>query len=238
MPDIYISNEKSKVKSQKSQPKAGPPLVEKPEDSGKSEPQQPEFDNHHRLPGHSHNPLSSFFRWPEKVAFETQEKDEKVVLLLRRHPITNVPWIVMTVILILAPTLLQFFPLLSFLPDRFQFVALFFWYLIVSAFVIESFLTWFFNVYIVTDERVVDVDFYNLIYKEVSDAKIDKIQDVTYNMGGVVRTLFNYGDVAIQTAGTVTNFQFEAVPGPAEVAKILQELRTEEEQEALEGRIR
>ena len=52
-----------------------------------------------------------------------------------------------------------------------------------------------FNVYIVTDERIIDIDFYNLIYKEVSDANIDKIQDVTYKMGGVVRTLFNYGDV-------------------------------------------
>ena len=40
------------------------------------------------------------------------------------------------------------------------------WYLISIAYFIESFLTWFFNVYFVTDERIIDVDFYNLIYKK------------------------------------------------------------------------
>ena len=93
---------------------------------------------------------------------------------------------------------------------------------------------WFFNVYIVTTERVVDVDFYNLIYKKVSDADLIKIQDVSYNQGGVLRTLLNYGDVNIQTAGEVTNFDFEAVPQPDRVAKILQDLRQDEEQETID----
>lgn len=219
MPDIYV--DKTKTQSAESVDVSSAQLTQ----------------NHH-LPGHTHNPLAAFFHWPDRVNFETQEKGEKVVLLLRKHPITNVPWFVIALILFLAPLLLQFFPLLAFLPERFQVVATLFWYLIVLAFILESFLTWFFNVYIVTDERVIDVDFYNLIYKEISDAKIDKIQDVTYRVGGVVRTLFNYGDVLIQTAGTVTNFDFIAVPQPAEVARILQELRTEEEIEALEGRAR
>ena len=70
------------------------------------------------------------------------------------------------------------------------------------------------------------------------DANIDKIQDVTYKMGGVIRTLFNYGDVMIQTASEVPNFDFLAVPYPDKVAKVLQDLRTEEQQEAIEGRVR
>ena len=106
------------------------------------------------------------------------------------------------------------------------------------AYILESFLTWFFNVYIVTDERIIDIDFYNLIYKEVSDANIDKIQDVTYKMGGVIRTLFNYGDVLIQTASEVPNFDFLAVPKPDMIARVLQDLRMEEQQELVEGRIR
>lgn len=212
MPDIYISDD--------------------------PEQEAPKTTDPHHVPGHSHNPFSAFFHFPDRVKFETQEKGEKVVLMLRKHAITNVPWILIAVLLALAPNVLAFFPLLDFLPLRFQIVALIFWYLIVTAFVLESFLTWFFNVYIVTDERVVDIDFNNLIYREVTDAKLDKIQDVTYTMGGVVRTVFNYGDVLIQTAGTVPSIEFEAVPNPAEVARILQELRTEEEQEQLEGRVR
>lgn len=227
MPDIYINKEnKTESKKQKAEMKTTP------------EADSVNPGKHHNITGHTHNPLASFFRWPDNVNFETQEKEEKVVLMLRKHPITNIPWIIVAIILLFAPNVLSFFPLLDFLPFRFQLIALFFWYLIVTAFIIEEALSWLFNVYILTDERVVDIDFYNLIYKEISDTKIDKIQDVTYNVGGVVRTLFNYGDVLIQTAGTVPNFEFQAVPNPAEVARILQEMRTEEEREQLEGRIR
>lgn len=188
--------------------------------------------------GHSHNPLSSFCYRPDKVKFETQDKHEKIVLLLRQHPLVNIPWMITAMFLCFAPSLLSFFPIFDFLPDRFQFIALLFWYLLVSAFVVESFLSWFFNIYILTDERIVDIDFYNLIYKEVSDAKIANIQEVNHSVGGVIGTLFNFGDIRIQTAGAVPTFDFLNVSDPARVVRIIGELRQEEEQEAVEGRAR
>jgi uncharacterized membrane protein YdbT with pleckstrin-like domain len=178
--------------------------------------------------------LASFNYYPTKVNFETQEDKEQVVLLLRQHPIVNVRWILITVLGIFAPIILSYFPILSFLPKNYQFIAVLGWYLLVVSYALQGFLYWFFNVYIVTTERVVDVDFYNLIYKKVSDADLIKIQDVSYNQGGVLRTLLNYGDVNIQTAGEVTNFDFEAVPQPDRVAKILQDLRQDEEQETID----
>lgn len=138
----------------------------------------------------------------------------------------------------LAPMVLSSFPLLDFLPENYKFVAILGWYMISIAYAFESFLDWFFSVYIVTDERIFDVDFVNLIYREISEANIDQIQDVTTAMGGVVRTLFNYGDVFIQTASEIPRIEFEAVPHPDQVAKILRELRVEEEQEKIEGRVR
>ncbi|BCX14429.1 MAG: hypothetical protein KatS3mg088_112 [Patescibacteria group bacterium] len=183
------------------------------------------------------NPLSPFAFLPKDVDFETRNKGEKVVLLLRRHPITNLRWIVISVFMSIAPIFLNTFPILSFMPSNFRFVAILGWYMIVFAFVFESFLSWFFNVNIITDERIVDVDFSNLIYKEISDADIDKIQDVNVRVGGVIRTMFNYGDVYIQTASERPNFEFIAVPNPERVVKILQELRIEEKQEELEGRV-
>ena len=57
-------------------------------------------------------------------------------------------------------------------------------------------------------------------------------------MGGVIRTIFNYGDVYIQTAAEVPTFQFLAVPKPDRVARVLQDLIIEEEKEKLEGRVR
>ena len=192
----------------------------------------------HQLQGHSHNPLSSFCYRPDNVKFETQDQHEKVVLLLRQHPIVNIPWILIAGVLIFAPLVLGSFPLIDFLPERFQFISIIIWYLVVTAFVIESFLSWFFNIYILTDERIVDIDFHNLIYKEVSDAKISNIQEVNHSVGGVVGTVFNFGDIKIQTAGAVPTFDFLNVANPARVVRIIGELRQEEEQETLEGRTR
>ena len=221
MPDVFVSTpEEKEIKN----PTA---VLKKPSGSAK-----------HKLTGHSHNPLSAFCYFPDGVDFETKSSEEKVVLLLRRHPITNIPWITVFILMLIAPFFLGIFPILSFLPDNFQLVAVMGWYAVTVILALEGFLTWFFNVNIITDERVVDIDFHNLIYKEVSDTKVDNIQDVTYKMGGVIRTIFNYGDVQIQTAAEVPEFEFLAVPKPDRVAKVLQDLVMEEEQEKIEGRVR
>jgi len=192
----------------------------------------------HDLSSHSHNPLSSYCYFPDNVKFIAKDTEEKIVLVLRRHPITNLRWILIALVMFLAPMVLSSFPLLSFLPENFQFVAILSWYMLTLAFILESFLDWFFSVFIVTDERMFDVDFVNLIYREISEANIDQIQDVTVKMGGVVRTMFNYGDILIQTASEVPNIEFEAIPNPDQVAKVLRELRVDEEKERLEGRVR
>lgn len=187
---------------------------------------------------HTHNPLAAYCYFPDNIRFVAKDSDERIILFLRRHPITNIGWILLSLLMFAAPMVLNRFPLLSFLPESYRFVAVLGWCLIAVAFTFEKFLDWFFSVYVVTDERIFDVDFVNLIYREISEANIDQIQDVTTAMGGVIRTLFNYGDIFIQTASEIPRIEFEAVPHPDQVAKILRELRVEEEQEKIEGRVR
>lgn len=191
-----------------------------------------------KLPGHTHNPLASHSYFPDHVKFVNQDPEEKVILLLRRHPVTTARWIFLSFFLVIAPS---FFPLLSIfesLPGMFQAVVVITWYLLTAAYIFEKFLSWYFHVNIVTDERILEVDFLHLVYREITDANIDLIQDVTVEVGGAIRTLFNYGDIIIQTAAQVPKIKFEAVPYPDRVTKILRELRIEEEAEKLEGRVR
>jgi hypothetical protein len=67
---------------------------------------------------------------------------------------------------------------------------------------------------------------------------LDQIQDVTVEVVGSFSTFFRYGDVVVQTAAQIPQIEFEAVPNPDMVARVLRELRIEEEIEKLEGRIR
>lgn len=227
MPDIFISKKKEPSTTK---------TFKKKSKKGKKEKGKKSYMK--RFKSYPFNPLASFIYHPRNANFLNKDPEEKVVLVLRKHAVTNIIWILTGVVMLFAPFVLNYFPLLEFLPERFKFIAIIIWYLITTAYVFEKFLTWYFNVNIITDERVFDVDFVHLTYREITDANIDQIQDVTVRMGSVIRTVLNYGDIVIQTAAEIPQIEFDAVPKPDEIAKILRELRIEEEQEKIEGRVR
>lgn len=173
-------------------------------------------------------PLTSFAVSPDGVRFETQEADEEVVLFLRQHSIFLLPSLILVVILIIAPTVI--FPFLLrlilpvTLPSGYIVVGIVFWYVMTLGVALVSFLRWFFNIYIVTNERIIDIDFIHLLYKEFSEARLAEIQDITYKRAGILASLFDYGNVSIQTAGTLPNIEFLAVPKPSQVVEIISAL--------------
>lgn len=183
------------------------------------------------------SPWSSFAAKPRWTAFSTQAPDEQILLLLRKHPFTQIGWIIIAIIVALIPIIFAGIPFLGFLPPAYQFAAVLGWYMLLSGYIIESFLTWYFNVYIITDERIIDVDFLSLIYQNVSSAKIDNIEDVTATKGGAIRSILDFGTVTIQTAAEKREFEFEDVPHPSQVTKLINELMLEEEREKIEGRV-
>lgn len=182
----------------------------------------------------SSSALSAFMAHPPGIFFADKQPEEQLLLLLRAHIITNVPWILVTLILIIIPIILLPFifgfgvgPGVS--PDLVLSGTLF-WYAATFTYAFINFLYWYFNVYIVTDERVIDVDWYSIIYRKVSSTQISKIQDVSAAQSGVIAGIFDFGDVEIQTAGEERNFEFTAVPHPQLVSKKIQELvQTEED---------
>lgn len=208
MPDVFVSPQSEEESSESIIP-GKDPTTEREKSS---------------LPYHSHSRLSAFSFYPDHVDFETREKEEKIILLLRQHPIVNVKWIAIAAASLFVPTIIKYFGVLSSLHAGFELVVTLAWYLVTMAFALEKFMDWYFNVYIVTNFRVVDVDFYNLIDKKVSDAAINKIQDVSYTAFGVPRMLFNFGDVFIQTAAEISEFDFLAVPNPEKVVKVINDL--------------
>lgn len=183
------------------------------------------------------NPFSAYSPKPRHVRFETQSDREHVILALRRHPITNLPWILIALVMSLAPLLLQLIPVANIIPARVEVVIVIGWYLLIVGYILESFLSWFFNVNIITDERIVDIDFHSLISKRISSAKIDNIEDVSGETVGFLRSILNFGTVVVQTAGETKEFEFIDVPHPDRIVQLLNELILEEEREKLEGRV-
>lgn len=183
------------------------------------------------------NPITAFVPKPFKTYFASQAREEEVILLLRKHPITQIKWMVTAIVLAVLPLFLANFQLFSFFPSNYLFAAHVGWYLLLLGFSIESFLSWYFNVYIITDERIIDVDFLSLIYRNISSAKIDNVEDVAAETSGALRSVFNFGTVRIQTAAERTEFEFEDVPQPNKVIALINDLLLEEEREKVEGRV-
>lgn len=185
--------------------------------------------------GSTLGPLTCFAVKPDGIRFETQEEGETVVLFLRQHIIVNIPWIIIAIILIIAPTVL--FPLFFSMtrlavtiPVGYIIVGSIFWYIATFGFILAKFLGWFFNIYIVTNERLVDIDFYYLLYKHFSQAELTKVQDISYTAGGILSTIFNYGTVLVETAGEMPNLEFEMVPYPQRVVETIRSLIEQTEQ--------
>lgn len=88
-------------------------------------------------------------------------------------------------------------------------------------------ITWvmyYLNVQIVTNERIVDINQKSLLAHHTSELNLDRFQDVTTEIVGPLANFFNYGNVRVQTAGEITNFVFNRIANPHRVAKIILEL--------------
>lgn len=173
--------------------------------------------------------FSAYLFMPEGVRFETQEPGESIILLLRKHWITNFSWVATTFILLITPIII--FPAVflsgiispNISSSLVSFVILV-WYLISFSYILVNFLLWYFTVSIVTNERIIDIDFVNILNKKFAATRIERIEDVTMRRGGFIRVLFDYGDVVVQTAAKEVQFLFEAVPHPEKVVRIINEL--------------
>ncbi len=177
--------------------------------------------------------LAAFDAFPRDIIFSQSEAGEEMILLLRAHIVTNLPWLLITLGLLVFPFVL--IPLLNTfglpLAAGTGLSLILFWYLGTFTYAFLNFLYWYFNVYIVTSERVVDIDWFSVIYHKVCSAQISHIEDVSSVQSGVFAGVFDYGNIEIQTAAEEANFEFTAVPHPQLIAKKIQNLMETEDQE-------
>lgn len=171
--------------------------------------------------------FSSFIENPNNCHFEGQDADEDIILLLRAHPITNLSWFIPALLLFFVPVILpKVIGMLSFnlpvLPPTFTAAFLLINYLLVAVIAFEGFLYWYFNVYILTDKRIIDVDFSSILFKNVDQAALEDVQEASSSVRGLLGLIFNMGDVLVQTAGArAGGIDFQKVPHPDKVADLI-----------------
>ncbi len=186
-------------------------------------------------PKRSRNPFAMFALAPLGVSFDEQDEGEDIVLLLRAHIVTLVPAFLEFIVFSILPFVvipvgsLIGFNISGFFGATQLWILIICWYVFLAGFVFFRFIFWYFNVYLLTNERIIDFDFRGILHKETSYANLTQIQDVSPRIIGFFGTFFHYGNVYIQTAGEKPEFEFMNVARPDDVARtILGEVRDEE----------
>ncbi|MDH4330322.1 MAG: PH domain-containing protein [Candidatus Moranbacteria bacterium] len=162
--------------------------------------------------------------------FRGQAENEKIIKVIRRHWFNIFQQYIMVLVFL-------FFLISSFwtIPEYYdlsnpQMLNLFLFgesLLFLMAWIF-SFILWidfYFDVWIITDKRIVDIEQKALFVRHVSELKFAKIQDVSIEVSGLIPTMLNYGDVHIQTAGSKTRFVFQKVPDPYKLKSLIMNMQ-------------
>ena len=157
-------------------------------------------------------------------SFDGQEKDEIVLLLLRRHVFTILVPLALFILACLLPIItgVMFYSYLSAqgLVNLFFFVSSI-WYLGIWLAIFYALTIYTLDTVIITDHRIIDNDQRGLFYRNVSELHSHRIQDVSTRTNGVIETFLNFGDVTVQTAGSEKQFVFHQMPEPVKVKDII-----------------
>ncbi len=177
----------------------------------------------------------AIFDRPEKIAFADQEEDEYIELFLRHHWVTNVSWVFIVILGFVLPMVVVNLQVVkdllvfSRMPTEIFLSLLLLWYMFIVLYAVSQFLHWYFNIYIITNKHLVDVNFVNLMSRDKIEVQLDDIQSVKSTLKGILGSLFNFGDVVIETAAEKQNINFYAVPKPDFVTERIQDLQEAEE---------
>ena len=135
----------------------------------------------------------------------------------------------LAVIPILIPTILQYLNIEVIFSESGNFwpVFMFFYSFWLLGLWILGFVFWtnyYLDVWIVTNQKVVDVEQRGLFKREISMLHLDRIQDITVEINGVVNTFLKFGDLHVQTAGQQREFLIHDVSDPNSVGEKLNEV--------------
>lgn len=96
--------------------------------------------------------------------------------------------------------------------------------LLVLLLLYSAFMDWYLDVWVVTDERIVDVNQRGVWSREIAELPLSKVQDVTVEQKGIFATVFGYGKIQVQSAGEKMEFVFDGLPKPNQMSKKILEL--------------
>jgi len=157
--------------------------------------------------------------------------EKRIVLFVRKHWAAYLGQFILSIFLFFFPIALV---LIIYLSDKtifhglilnFIVLGLSTYYLIITTFIFTSWLSFYYDIYIITENAIVDVYQQGFFGRKISQLSMLRVQDVSSSIDGFLPTIFAYGNVLVESAGEQTqHFILEQVPNPQEVSSRIMEL--------------
>ncbi len=88
------------------------------------------------------------------------------------------------------------------------------WWLLVWIGAFNRFTDYYLDAWILTNMRIVDINQKGFFRRQVSSLLLNRVQDVTVATEGILVSLFDIGDIHVQSAGTTERFKMRGIPHP------------------------
>ncbi|MBU0706053.1 hypothetical protein KJ657_00550 [Patescibacteria group bacterium] len=171
-----------------------------------------------------------------------RQPDEKVIMVIRKHLIVYIRSLLVFLVAAIFPLTIfliiwsKTFPLSQGgTVSVIGFLGASLYFLYSLALLVVSILNDEFDLFILTDHRLIDVTQVSFLSRTVATTPLNQIQDTTSDIHGILGTLLNYGSVDVQTAaGSASNFTIDTIPDPPMIARAIlnqAEIRKEKELE-------
>lgn len=161
-----------------------------------------------------------------KFELPNRRPNERIMLSLRRHWFVLFKLVVQTIIFVSIPIIFYIFvkieaPLVleGELIRPLIILGFSIYYLFIWMFLFNNFIDYYLDIWIVTTERIINIEQKNLFNRTISEKDLARMQDITSEVKGILPTFLNFGTVYIQTAGTTERFEFKEVPNAPEVTQ-------------------
>jgi len=150
--------------------------------------------------------------------FEDQFDDEEVLFVFRKHPIVMRRGFILAMLAILLGTVPALFK-----PEySVYFIGLACGFAVGVVLFLPAWINWHFSVFIVTDQRLIQITQKGLFSRSVVDMGLGQIQMINYQVSGLIQTMLGFGTIMMQTY--VGDLVIHEIPHPAAIQKKLLEV--------------
>jgi hypothetical protein len=150
--------------------------------------------------------------------FADQFDNEEVLFVFRKHPIVMRRGLIFGMLAILLGTL----PSLIKPNYKVYFIGLLCGMVVGTVIFMPSWIAWHFSVFIVTDQRLIQITQKGLFHRSVVDMGLNQIQMANYEVDGLQATLLGFGTIVMQTF--VGDLVIHEIHHPATIQKKLLEI--------------